>query len=114
MENIDRVKDCCLALLDAQRVKEMHNYQNQTTWEFLLNARSFIMSYDSSRRREQWRNDIHPSHQMTDWYTDIRSPVGTARFYSVRHCKNCEHEMSEHPAGQFKDRELEKECEEGK
>lgn len=64
----------------------------------------------SRRRREEWLNSIHKSHDMTDWYTDIRSPVGTPRFYGVRQCKNCKYEQIEHPAGRFMDHELKKAC----
>ena len=55
--------------------------------------------------------DPHPSHKMTEWYTDVRSPCGTPRFYGVRECKLCGAEQAEHPAGKFSDDELVEPCE---
>lgn len=43
----------------------------------------------------------HPSHVLTKWRSEIRSPCGTARFYSVRNCSECGAEESQHPAGHF-------------
>lgn len=51
----------------------------------------------------------HESHKMTRWRTDIRSPLGTPRFYRVRRCKVCHEEETRHPAGHFIE-ELEKPC----
>lgn len=55
-------------------------------------------------------DDVHSSHDMTDEYTDIRSPAGTSRFYGVRKCKKCEAEKIAHPAGRFTDDELTRPC----
>lgn len=65
---------------------------------------------ESRRRREAWLNSIHETHDMNDWHTEIRAPVGTPRFYAVRQCNNCEHEQSEHPAGRFMDSQLKGKC----
>lgn len=43
----------------------------------------------------------HPSHQMTEFRTEILAPAGTPRFYGVRNCKICELEEWSHPAGHF-------------
>ena len=64
----------------------------------------------SRRRHQEWINSVHDSHIMTDWYSEIKAPAGTERFYKVRKCKNCEYEQYEHPAGQFIDHQLTKEC----
>lgn len=53
---------------------------------------------------------IHSSHRLTKWKTEIRSPAGTARFYSVRHCKDCDAEEMRHAAGHFGLEQLQKEC----
>ncbi len=73
-----------------------------------LSAQSVIRS---RRCHQEWLDSVHDSHDMTDWYGEIKSPVGTARFYSVRKCKNCEYEQYEHPAGKFIDGPLTLECE---
>lgn len=54
--------------------------------------------------------DIHNTHIMTEWHTEIRSPAGTPRFYGVRECKKCKAEESKHPAGHFIDEELYTAC----
>ena len=64
----------------------------------------------SRRSREKFLNSVHDSHDMTEWYSDIRAPAGTPRFYSVRHCKRCEYEQMEHTAGRFIDPPLERRC----
>jgi hypothetical protein len=64
----------------------------------------------SRRRHEEWLDSVHESHDMTDWYGEVKAPAGTARMYSVRQCKNCEYEQYEHPAGQFVDVQLTREC----
>ena len=52
----------------------------------------------------------HPSHKMTAWRTQVRSPTGgEPRFYGVRNCKKCGEEELEHPAGHFMNR-LEEVC----
>ena len=62
------------------------------------------------RSHQEWLDSVHESHDMNDWYSDIRAPSGTERFYSVRQCKNCEGEQAEHPAGQFMDNHLTHKC----
>lgn len=46
----------------------------------------------------------HPSHEMTEWRTEIRAPAGTPRFYGVRECTACGGEEMQHPAGHFLNR----------
>lgn len=74
---------------------------NEGTAEIIIKSR---------RRREAFLNSVHESHNMTDWHSEIRSPVGTPRFYSVRECKRCDHEQMESAAGRFIDPELERRC----
>lgn len=57
---------------------------------------------------------VHASHRMGRWFTDVRAPAGTPRFYGVRRCKGCGAEEIEHAAGQFTDEDLGKPCQEGK
>jgi hypothetical protein len=64
----------------------------------------------SRRRQEEWLNSIHPSHEMNEWHTEVRSPCGTPRFYGVRQCIHCEGEQAQHPAGRFIDPWLLKPC----
>ena len=65
----------------------------------------------TSRRREvEWLDSVHSTHDMNDWHGEVRSPVGTARMYSVRQCKKCDYEQARHPAGRFMDYQLTKEC----
>jgi len=64
----------------------------------------------NERRRKEWLNSIHPSHEMNEWHTEVRSPCGTSRFYRVRQCIYCEGEQAEHPAGRFIDPELLRPC----
>lgn len=52
----------------------------------------------------------HSSHKMGEWYSDIRAPAGTPRFYSVRKCIVCGAEQISHPAGRFADDDLLDEC----
>ena len=54
--------------------------------------------------------DIHISHKLTKWRTEIRSPAGTPRFYGVRNCSACGGEESSHPAGHFVDEWLYDPC----
>lgn len=54
--------------------------------------------------------EIHPSHAMGEPETAIRSPRGTARFYSVRQCTRCWAEYGEHAAGKYLDDELKEPC----
>ncbi len=75
-----------------------------------LNDRTAELLIQSGRRYQEWLDSVHPSHDMNEWHGEIRSPVGTARMYSVRQCKNCEYEQSEHPAGRFMDHQLTKQC----
>ena len=66
------------------------------------------------RRRkfhEVWKSNVHPTHEMGEWHTDIRSPAGTPRFYGCQECKKCGAEHIYHSAGRFKDSELLYECE---
>lgn len=50
--------------------------------------------------------EIHPSHNMTEWRTEIRTPAETSRFYGVRSCKACGGEELKHSAGHFVDKWL--------
>jgi len=43
----------------------------------------------------------HPSHNLTQWATEIRCPGSEPRFYGVRHCTKCGREELQHPAGHF-------------
>ena len=56
------------------------------------------------------KRPIHVSHLMGKFYTDVRAPAGTPRFYGVRECKGCGAEEIEHAAGQFTDDDLGKPC----
>lgn len=57
------------------------------------------------------KRPIHVSHHMMGkFYTDVRAPAGTPRFYGVRECKGCGAEEIEHAAGQFTDDDLGKPC----
>lgn len=56
------------------------------------------------------KRPIHVSHHMGKFYTDVRAPAGTSRFYGVRECKGCGAEEIEHAAGQFTDDDLGKPC----
>jgi len=44
---------------------------------------------------------VHPSHDMSKKRCEVKAPCGTPRFYSVRHCLNCDKEEWEHAAGHF-------------
>ena len=59
---------------------------------------------------KEWINQVHESHDMTEWGTQIKAPVGTARFYAHRECNNCGGEQYHHPAGKFIDPELKIKC----
>lgn len=50
--------------------------------------------------------EVHSSHNMTEWRTEIRTPCNTSRFYGVRNCKECGGEQLSHPAGHFADKWL--------
>jgi len=52
----------------------------------------------------------HPSHRMGKWYTDVRCPASTSRFYTIRECKKCGYEQFIHNAGRFSDKELTRGC----
>jgi len=53
---------------------------------------------------------VHASHRMSKFFTDVRAPAGTERFYSVRQCRGCKAEEIVHAAGQFTDDALVKPC----
>lgn len=55
-----------------------------------------------AKQREQKRP--HPSHEMTDFKSEIRCPGSEPRFYSVRECKACGQEEMRHAAGHFMER----------
>ena len=57
---------------------------------------------------------VHASHRMGKAFSDVRSPAGTPRFYSVLQCKGCGGEEIAHAAGQFTDDDLVKPCQAGK
>lgn len=75
-----------------------------------LDERDAIRILESRKRHENYINSVHPSHNMTDWYSDIKAPSGTPRFYATRKCKKCEGEQYHHPAGKFIDHELKTLC----
>lgn len=56
------------------------------------------------------KHEVHKSHEMVDYGTDIVAPMGTARFYGVKMCKKCECKLYTHPAGDFCDEDLLTEC----
>ena len=64
----------------------------------------------SRKEHENYLNSVHKSHDMTDWRTEVMSPVGTARFYQYRECKNCGGAQYYHAAGKFIDPELKEKC----
>lgn len=52
----------------------------------------------------------HPSHDMTDWESDIVTLVSTPRFGRIRQCRKCEAEQAETAAGAAHHDELERPC----
>ncbi len=52
----------------------------------------------------------HPSHRMGRSKSTVWSPAGTPRFYAVQTCKGCGGQVGRHPAGQFADEALAKNC----
>jgi hypothetical protein len=44
---------------------------------------------------------VDPSHEMSEWISEILAPCGEPRFYAVRHCKKCGEEEWDHAAGHF-------------
>ena len=71
------------------------------TAQYIINGRKY---------HEAFLNAVHPSHNMTEWGTEIMAPSGTERFYAYRQCQNCEYEQYHHPAGKFLDHQLEVKC----
>jgi len=88
--------------------KEIEEYKRKCVNN--ISDRIATLAVEAGKRFEHWKTDIHPSHKMIDWYTDIRSPVGTARFYSCRECEVCGYEQSYAAAGRFKDHQLTEKC----
>lgn len=76
----------------------------------VLDDKTAIYVLRGRKAHEDYLNSVHESHDMTDWETEIKAPVGTPRFYSCRHCKKCEGEQYHHPAGKFIDGELKRKC----
>jgi hypothetical protein len=76
----------------------------------VINEQTAIIILKSRKRQQEFIDSVDDSHDMTDWYTEIRAPAGTPRFYSVRHCKQCEGEQMQHPAGKFTDPPLKRRC----
>ena len=64
----------------------------------------------SRARFNDYINSVHPSHNLTEWYSEVKCPASTARFYSTRKCKNCEGEQYYHAAGRFIDSKLKHKC----
>lgn len=52
----------------------------------------------------------HPSHDMTDWASTIVTITSTARFGSLRECKNCGAEHAKTVAGEAMHDELYEPC----
>ena len=56
-------------------------------------------------------NEIHESHDMTEWTASIVTLIATPRFGTVRECKNCGAEHARTAAGQGIHDELKVPCE---
>lgn len=75
-------------------------------------TKGFIRNYDGVKVKcfycqgTKFRNipAPHPSHEMTEFRTEILAPCGTPRFYKVRHCKKCGQTEAQHAAGHFLER----------
>ena len=89
---------------------EEHTYIGTDT-PVILNDMSAEHIVRSKKFHEAWKDNVHSSHEMGDWFTDIRAPVGTPRFYGCQECKKCGAEHIYHSAGRFKDKELLYPCE---
>jgi len=76
----------------------------------VLDERGAFLILRSRKHLDDYLKSVHPSHDMTDWYSEIKCPCNTERFYKTRKCKKCEGEQYYHPAGRFIDPELEKPC----
>ena len=76
-----------------------------------LDERMALYILGSRKRLNDYINSVHESHDMTDWYSEVKCPCDTSRFYKTRKCKNCEGEQYYHPAGRFIDPELKEEWE---
>ena len=76
-----------------------------------INDKTATYVLTGRKRLEEYLNSVHPSHNMTEWYTEVKAPAGTPRFYRVRHCEDCEGEQYYHAAGRFIDPELTHRCE---
>lgn len=90
--------------------KEIEDYKKTISKSNKISDDLASRIIEGKKRFEHWKEDINSSHEMTDWYTKIKAPAGTPRFYACRSCKNCGGEQYHHPAGKFKDSELLKEC----
>lgn len=71
--------------------------------EFKVALRKVDLEYRMDR-------EIHPSHRMGIWTSDVVNLVGTPRFGRVRACKDCEGEQAETVAGHGTDPQLREPC----
>jgi hypothetical protein len=76
----------------------------------VIDERTAVLILESRRRKEEFINSVDDSHDMNEWHTDVRAPVGTARFYSVRQCRRCGYEQGIHAAGRYIDPWLKRRC----
>jgi len=56
------------------------------------------------------RPEIHPSHKMTEWKTDVVRFIGKPNLYHVRRCEFCYCIQAERHDNKFMDSELTKNC----
>ncbi len=108
-----RYQDIEITLEEIEACKkeylETHTYHG-TDKPVVLDDRAAEIVVNSRKYHEAFLNAVHPSHDMTEWGTEIMAPSGTERFYAHRECNNCGGEHYHHPAGKFIDSELESEC----
>lgn len=56
------------------------------------------------------KDEVHPSHVMTEWKSSIITLIETPRFGSIRQCTNCGAEHGRTAAGEGMHDELKEPC----
>jgi hypothetical protein len=88
---------------------EEHTYIG-TDKPVVLDDKTAIYVIKGRKSLQMYLDSVDPSHEMTEWRTEIMAPAGTARYYSYRQCKKCEYEQYYSNSGRFLDPELTHRC----
>lgn len=88
---------------------EEHTYHG-TDKPVVLDDRTVEYVLFGRERLALFLADVHESHEVSEWRTEVMAPCGTARYYQFRECKNCGEAQYHSNSGRFNT--LNRECKE--